>query len=393
MVRYKRKFKKVIKKAGSRLGKYGSWISSAYNAADQGIKLYDKFKTAQRKHQSDSKSYTRTKSSRGGNSIAHSGFTSGRKVIGKLRVKRFGKNGQWRYQQNHSNQYIGTAGLQVVQRMAGTATYDQLWINSGGGYSIDQNAWAVANMNPNRTNTGSSVIDIIVSPLNDKFYLNYINVKQLFSNMSGVGARVDIYCVTPKYATNESINNCWTDDADAFAEPTAVPSTAGLAAVTLPGSINIGIPFVRPTDNSKFRRAWRVCGVKTFKLSGNSTFELDWNLNINKVISRSKMEQAAGAATIQYWPGITHLFFAVIVGQVVLDETNGPGGTHYATTGQVSLASVTTTKYFCSAVKNAAARLDVTMMASQIPSGVTRANQTMLNEIDVPTDVGAVTQF
>lgn len=318
--------------------------------------------------------------------VSHSGITTDVIRISGRSSKKHKKKllGSWRYLINYNSFWTSTAGLQYVGFMGSIGTKSQMFVNSGVGYNVYQSAIGLADLNPYKENTGSITIPSVVSPNNDNFMLRSAAVKIEISNMSTVGAILDIYVVTPKVANSNDPVTIWQSTYDGFGIASAVPPTPGYAVGPTSGSMNINIPGVLPKDSSPFNKAFKIVAVKSVKLAGEATELIDFDIMLDKMISRSKLY----ATNNEYFAGQTHFFMGVLRGAIVSDNTVA---THYPVPGSAKIGFNTTVRYVATAVKNNAARLNVALITDTIPAGATTANQGTLNEVDAPTTVNAST--
>lgn len=317
----------------------------------------------------------------------HSGFSADNiRVKPRTKLRKLQKLvGHWRYQQTHQWSLTSSAGTQGKKLLCTVASNAQLFTSTGSGYSEVQNATALEQMNPFKTNTGSSVLVSSATAANDRFMLRNCAVKMLVTNFSVVAAEVDIYCLTPKILTNQDPVTAWDNRDDAFGLAIAGGAGPGAGSVGTFGGNNTNIPFVHPHDNSRFRVQWRICAVKSMRLEGNSTERCNFDLTWNKVIQKNKYVPQ----NFLYIPNVTYAFMAVWKGALVLDTTTA---THAPTIGSTSLGWVGVPRYVMSAVKDNAGRLDSQAMIDNLTAPVL-ANQSLINEVDAPIAASAGTQL
>jgi len=220
----------------------------------------------------------------------HSGIsTDTLKFKSRARTKkRHQLTGMWRYQQNHNDAFVTAAGSQAAFNLLTIGSRSNCYVSTGAAYGFDQNYTALEQMNPYKSNTGSSFIPSVVNQLNDRFMLGSCAVKGMVTNFSAIAAIVDIYVITPKILTNETPTNAWSNIDDGYGLGAATLPAPGTAAGGVIGSNNVSIPFVHPHDNSRFRSVWKICGVKSMRLEGNSTELVNFDFKWNKVMQKNK---------------------------------------------------------------------------------------------------------
>jgi len=316
----------------------------------------------------------------------HSGIsTDTLKFKSRARTKkRHQLTGIWRYQQNHNDAFVTAAGTQAAFNLLTIGSRSNCYVSTGAAYGFDQNYTALEQMNPYKANTGSSFVPTTTNQLNDRFMLGSCAVKGMVTNFSAIAAIVDIYVITPKILTNETPTSAWSNIDDGFGLGAATLPAPGTVAGGVIGSNNVAIPFVHPHDNSRFRSVWKICGVKSMRLEGNSTELVNFDFKWNKVMQKNKYTTQA----FNYIPNVTYAFMVVQKGALVLDNTVP---TRQATLGSTECGFVFTSRYICHSVKDNAGRLDGQFMVSEVPANVTTANQQLLNEVDVPTTAAAAT--
>lgn len=300
--------------------------------------------------------------------------------------------GLWKLDYTFSGILGAGAGTQQCTTIAVLNNNSMLFVSTGGTYSSNgtiQAPYALEQLNPYLTNTGSALIPSVATPLNDRFVLKRNTLKLEMTNFSAVAADIDVYLLSPKVVLDQTKHpdTLLTQAYDSFGVATAVAPAPGVVTNT-PGGFLKTIPYVNPMENSSFRTNYKICTVKKIMLEGNSTQFVNFDINVNKVIKKEKWSQLATYALV---PGVTYVIMTINRGQLVLDKTNS------LTTGTVCTTGSTEIGYACfihsraCAVSGNADRLNTSFMASGIPANTTVANQSLVNEVDVPTTVATAT--
>lgn len=298
--------------------------------------------------------------------------------------------GTFHYAQNHVLKTTSAAGTQNAWVLACGATVSQCLTSSGGSYNPYQNNTALELMNPNLTNTGSSFVPTVVTPLNDRFLLKNQVAEVEITNMTGVATYCELYLCVAKTANASDPVNQWaqgyTDDsfgvaANVFPAPgTSVSGATGKGGITFPGAV--------PGETSTFRSMWKVKYQHKFELAGAASYQHFINIDQNVMIKRDQLVAQSGS-----WKnGVSWCLFVVQRGAVVLDITTVGAGNGIPTFGSTVLATIVTVKTKMQAVAGNAARLSTVFVADRVPANAATNMEEIINEVDGAVLVSTLTQ-
>jgi len=243
-------------------------------------------------------------------------------------------------------------------------------------------------MNPYCANTGSRVLSSTINPLEDRFYLKGFQTDLEISNMSVVGAFLEIRLLrsrrtsdlrSPNLAWNEGYSN------QAFGQTSVNQPGPGTGLVgTAGGYGNLVDPGASPKDSAIFNQFWEVVAQKNVQMVGGSTERVKFDVFCDRVIKKDVnlvyIQQGSLFVSRQ-----TYCLHIVCRGAVVNDNTTALQ--EIPTYGSCKLGYVLNTHYHACAVKGNASRLSTNRAYLPIPFGATPANQSLLNENDVETSV------
>nr|WAE42660.1 MAG: capsid protein [Cressdnaviricota sp.] len=321
-----------------------------------------------------------------GHSTLNAAYVKVFRSKGKLRVKKHRGSGIWRHFQTHNNIVTGAAGNQTSFDMLFVNTVPQNITSTGSGYGIFQAFNAYRNLNPNLTNTGSSLLGATVTPAEDKYLLLDHNIDIEITNLSAVAIEFDFFICQCKQNTVISAYTAWSTGYGnmSFGTPQVVPPVAGSTTGTS-GYNALNIVGARPKESKLFRDFWKIKTVRHFGLAGNGTQKFNINIVQNQLVKNEDMIQLNANGTV-YHKGSFDIL-CVARGQVVEDTTVGT----LATFGSIKFGWIGTVKTALTGVPNLANRLNSNNAAVNYPTAASTANQRILNEVDAPGTVAANT--
>jgi len=383
------------------------WIgraNTAYNAYHKGRKLYAGGKKVyHRARAAISNAYHRVRRTPGRQKMkimapldnVHSGVNKDYAKIVLHKYPKLGSSqkmsGTWTYTQTHSGIQRSAAGRQDVRVIACGETKSQLLTSTGSTYNVYQNNVALEQLNPNLTNTGSTFIPSVGTPLNDRFFVKENFVEFNFTNLTGTASLCELYIVTAKTANASDPVNEWnvgyTDDGfgkSVYTQPVPGASIGGIA-----GSGNAGFVGSTPTETSTFRSMWKIHHRHKFELAGGSSYQHNVAVYVNKIIKRNQVAEMSGT----WITGTSWAAFLVQRGTVAADVSNSAAGgpwplaTTVATFAPSEVAFIINVKTKCQAIAGNAARLPVAIYSNEVPNSTNFDKVRIINTQDVPEDL------
>lgn len=317
-------------------------------------------------------------------SASHSGVSEGTVSVGNWKKPKYGKRmtpkGRFKYQQSYKGITGGTAGQQTVTDFTYPNTISKCLDNTALTYSTTQNQEALVSCNPSNANTGSAYFPSIQNPNNSKFVIISNTIELEMTSMSNVGTFVDIYICKAKKWASKIPGDVWGDAAasQSFSNPVSAQPVAGLAAGTL------GYPIItevgnRPGAFNLFNQFWAIKKVVPLTFTASSTEKLTIHIGINKVVDVAKLLEMRSSTNPIFIPGVSYGIFMIQRGAVDIDKTVGRVPTY----GGTELAWVVQEKTLMRDVEQAASRFNTSVLYSNVPTGATAANQSIINEVDV----------
>lgn len=291
--------------------------------------------------------------------------------------------GKWIYSQNYSKIITTTAGQQYVNQWFKVLSPKELIINSGAGYADDESYAALADLNPYQNTAGSQQTNVVL-PKTDSFIVKSVNIKTEITNMSPVSCYMDVYIVRAKKNNSINMDTAWsTGLLDAFnvTTPSGISFPAAGSGNAAFGGFTEKVVGSKPGDSKKFRDLFKIDTVKHLNMSGGSTHNLNIDVIVNKVIKREEIQQYVNEGML-YIGNLTFGIMVVCRGQVGLDTTNAGTTGKLATYMANELATVSSVKYHCCAIKGQASRLDSLYTSVRVPSGANDANTSILSVVD-----------
>ena len=327
----------------------------------------------------------------------HSTFNSHQIVLNESVKHRKGEKnlGFYRYEQAYGGYISGLAGLQTYTSIQTIGTPAQLCQSSTIGTSVTTNHTSILNMNPYLSNTGSAIMSTTTIPLESKFVVSEVDLNLEMTNMSAVGTLIDVYIVKAKKTGGTLMEclTCWNNTYanEAFGQPQgSAPSAVNGTAGTV-GYQNQSFVGNLPNQAKLFSENWKIEAVKSVKLTAASTENIKINFKLNKVISKDIQAQYLADANV-YIKGQTYHVFTVSRGMIVNDTTLLATSGEIPTYGQHKVGYILTQKWKAHAVQgNNNMVLNTNRVYNQIPYGASTANQSFMNEVDVPTTVQTAT--
>lgn len=294
------------------------------------------------------------------------------------------------YYQTNAGWLQDVAGVQgrtvmwgVGHRSAFTGTYTNTNPNS------IQTKFNLFNLDPDRANTGSSVLGSVIAQQNQRIALYNVRINTMLTNFENTAATVVLYLVTPKKDTNRYADNIFDDapDVEDYGNPLETNAAAGLYGNTTAGRVSANHLYVKPTDFKLFNQMYKVLKVHKIQLAGNATEEVNFHININKVIRSDVMDELSQIDNIRRQ---TVQCMAVWYGQPVHDNTtvNNVEGS-YPTTASTKIAVVQNFKYKLGKLKSMQSSASATIGVNQISKNAALANQKF---VDINDLINAVVQ-
>lgn len=323
-----------------------------------------------------------------GHSTAASIYAKVFRSKGKVQFKRHRLSGVWRHFQTHQNLVTGTAGNQTSFDMLFVNSIPQNYVSTGPGYAIYQAYNAYKQLNPNLATTGSGLMSPTTLPADDRYVLLGHNIDVEISNFSAVAIEFDLYvykCIKP---STFSVYTLWGQGYSnmSFGQGQIVPPVPGSTAGTA-GYNALNIVGSRPTESRVLKNFWKLQKVKHFMLEGNGTQKVNFHIVQNQLIRNEQTAQLSAQGNV-YMPG-SYDILCVARGQVVEDVTVALAP--LSTFGSIKFGWIATVKTSLTGVPNMANRLNSNNAAVNYSTAATTANQKIINEVDNPSTVAAVT--
>lgn len=324
---------------------------------------------------------------------SHSGLAIRTICIGDKTWPKLQKNqkamGRWLYYQNNKILQTLPAGQQSINSVVTAGNTNKLLTSSGTGFGFDQNDTALEQVNPYLTNTGSALLPVVITPLQDMFALLKVEWDFEITNLSAVGSYVDIYIVKCKKATGSNPVASWVAGlaTNSLGLASAVYPTAGNFVAGSVGTALDSFPGAQPTESRLFSDFWSVTNKQTLTLTGNGTERINYCLNFGRVVKMTDVRQN-NSNGIQYTPG-NYVMFYVARGSLVLDKT--VPASPVVTFGSPLIAIAIGERSTMCGVSGNGARLDTNVQFAAIAAGATTANQSLLVETDISSSVATAT--
>lgn len=279
-----------------------------------------------------------------------------------------------------------TAGGQTVVVTGAVGTPQQFTTNSGSTYVNNPalNDTGYFSLNPNATNTGSSIVPVQTQPNNDVIYVKSWNVNIEFTNFGAVGIYFDVYLMTPRKLTNMDPLTAWQSgySQDGLTSGASVLPAPGTQAYTQGYEI-ISQAFARPQESIVFNKYWKIVSVKSLNISSSASELVNFDIKIGRSVRRDFINQLPTGVT--YMPGISYATMAVTRGSLVIDVT--VPATPLTTYGEHKWGFVNTETARLCPVTGQASRIRFDRTLSAVPAKATGANQKILNEVDTNVTV------
>lgn len=387
------------KQAWDAVGTVGRGIYNNRKGVEKLLKKFDKTRKELKRSRRTPTAHNRpTKHLKGTgkveNAQAHSGWNEQyfnfyqKPKLGKLK-----RLGQWKYHTATSGFMTAVSGACGVAPFYYAGTPLQLCATTTlAAPSIIQNNIGLMDLNPYMSNTGSRVLTTTVTPLEDRFVWQGVTMQLEMTNLSAVGALIDLYVCRAKRDQHSDPFAQWQAgyNNEAFGQPAEVQPAAGSTTTGLVAGIdNFQAVGNHPMESSIFRACWKILAQKRISIAAAATETVHFNLHINKIVKKDLMTQFIADST-PYARGYTHVVFYVIRGQVVADQSVSVLA-ETPTYGATKVAYVMDVKYRAHAVAGNSARLGTNRAFLPIPTNAATAAQHLLNEVDQDMSVAAAT--
>lgn len=288
--------------------------------------------------------------------------------------------GLWTYNQGSNGIISGEAGKQAVSWCTAIALNDQLSTSSGLGYNLFQSFQSIFDLNPYRKTTGSNLLEANRVPLTDKFLLKKVEYDLEFTNLTNASVTLDLYFITNKIATDQDPAGIW---ANGMAE-----EAQGLNTMNFPipgggnGAIGYNVfqnPFTDPNECKTFKKFCKILKHTTFQMGPAAVEVYKTNVIYNKIINLQVVTKDLADGRKAH-AGIGIYVLALARGQPVKDLTapEAPRMTY----AQTQIGFCNRSRYCCYSISGNAGRLDVTTAVTNIPFGLSKANQGFIDVED-----------
>lgn len=314
----------------------------------------------------------------------HSGYSADTIRVKRSGIKRVPKSkvlGRFMQQQNHSGGFVTSEGQQGLGDFCSVFSISQILDNTPA-YNVNQAAVGLMDLNPYRKTTGSTFFSgTAVQPLDDEIFLRGAEIKLTVTNQSNMGMHVDWYLVTPrKYVGVTALSSMvyGLGDESLGATPMTFPAagTGGYGTAGAEQASNVG---AKPQDFQRFREMWKICAVRTQRLEGGSSEDVNFDIKVDKVVKESVLKQQQTNGMF-YIPGVSYQLFCIVRGTVVLDDTVGATPTN--TFGSAKIGYIAVTRSTANSVAGGGARISTNIGVSQLVTGGAAAAQKVISSVD-----------
>lgn len=213
-------------------------------------------------------------------------------------------------------------GAQWTVTIGSLVTRSQI-VNAGGtSGTTTADSWPANpfELNPYATNTGSTLLQSIVSPSLDRCYLHQINGEITMTGLENIAQEVTLHLVKYRITTNNNFDTEWNtvfSGTKQFNQPASAQPVAPSTVATY-GAPSVATYGQSPFGHPIMRREFKLCAVKKYTIEPGSTVKCKYRIDYNRMIHKEYFNDSA--TSNEFLNGWSFQWMAIIKGAPVWDS-------------------------------------------------------------------------